>query len=248
MAMQRARRLASVAAVASLAVAGLSACRAEPSVAAYVGGAKLTEDRIEAVWDEAHDKLTAAVAAQPQQAGKPVTMPVSRSDVARTVLSAQVLAAVAKQQSLTLPANMPLSEVAASLHLPENTEYVRLVAQIDAYVRVLREGVKNPPPVTDADLREVYDVLVSSGEINAAGSFDEFKSSLPEQNRQLVQGAAAVKKQIGAAVGKMDIKVNPKYQPVGIPVLQFQTSKGEVRPLISARVGADDQAPVVDLR
>jgi hypothetical protein len=248
MAMQRARRLASVAAVASLAVAGLSACRAEPSVAAYVGQSKLTEARIEAVWDEAHDKLEAALAAQPQQAGKPVTMPISRADVVRTVLSAQVLELVAKQQNLTLPADMPLNEIAASLHIPENTEYVRLVAQTDAYVRSLREGVKNPPPASDADLREVYDVLVSGGEVNASGSFAEFKNQLPEQNKQLVQNAAAVRKEIADVTAKMNIKVNPKYQPVGIPVLQFQTSQGEVRPLITAPLGTSASAPVTDLR
>ena len=175
-------------------------------------------------------------------------MPISRTDVVRTVLSAQVLELVAKQQNLTLPADMPLSEIAASLHIPENTEYVRLVAQTDAYVSSLREGMKNAPPATDADLREVFDVLVSGGEVNAAGSFDEFKSSLPEQNKQLVQTAAAVRKEINEVTDKMDIKVNPKYQPVGVPVLQFQTNEGQVRPLISAQLGPNDSAPVPDLR
>ncbi|MEU4245249.1 hypothetical protein [Actinoplanes sp. NPDC026619] len=240
--MQRARRLASVAVVASLAVAGLSACRSEPSVAAYLGDNRLTESRVQGVYDQAHDAVVAAAAKSP--AGAAATMPITRNDVVRTLVSADVLAQVAKQQNVSLPADLTLDDYASSLHVPATTEFVQLYAQADTYVRLLRQGVKDAPAITDADLREVFDVLAANGQVQEGATFEQFKSSLQDSNVQLVQGAAAVRKEIAAVTDKLDIKVNPRYQPLGIPVLQFQTQNGDVRPLVSVPLGSDDTAPV----
>ncbi|WP_203782252.1 hypothetical protein [Paractinoplanes rishiriensis] len=243
--MLRARRLASVAVVASLAVAGLSACRSEPSVVAYLGDTKVTDARVQEVYDEVQEKFVAPPGAP---AGQPVRVPISRTDVAAALVSSQVLAQVAKERSVSLPADLQLAEYAGSLSLPENTEYVRLFAETDGYVRVLREKLQNAPEPSDEDLREVFDVLVATEQVNAAGTFEEFKSSLPPQNKQLVQTAAAVRNEIVKAADAMDIRINPRYQPLGIPVLQFQTQNGEVRPLLTAKLGSDEAAPVVDIR
>ncbi|GIF19304.1 hypothetical protein BJ973_006349 [Actinoplanes tereljensis] len=238
--MQRARRLASVAVVASLAVAGLSACRSAPSVAAYLGDVRITESRVQDVWDEAQDAVVEAAGPAP---AAPVTMPITRTDVVRTLVSSDVLAKVAKQQSVSLPADLSYDEYATSLHVPATTEFVKLYAQADTYVRLLREGVKNPPASTDADLREVYDVLSENGQVEGY-SFDQFKQSLPDSNKQLVQTATAVRQEIAEITAPMNITVNPRYQPLGIPVLQFQTQNGAVRPLVSVPLGADESVPV----
>jgi parvulin-like peptidyl-prolyl isomerase len=244
MAMQRARRLVSVAVLASVAVAGLSACRSEPSVAAYVGDTKVTEARVEAVFDEASKQA----AAGGEQAGQPPAPVITRTDVVRALLGAAVLERVAREKKVTLPADISIGEYAQSLRLPETAEYVRLFAQVDTYVRLLREGVKNAPEPSDDDLREVFEVLVANAQVNASGTFEEFKSSLPPQNKQLVQTAAEVRNQIAEVAEPMDIKVNPRYQPAGIPVLQFQTAEGQVQPLLTVPLGDDATNPVTDVR
>jgi hypothetical protein len=38
----------------------------------------------------------------------------------------------------------------------------------------------------------------------------------------------------------MTISINPRYQPMAIPVLLFQTQQKEVRALVSAPIGAND--------
>src|SRR5688572_7651854 len=123
--MQRARRLASVAVVASLAVAGLSACRSEPSVAAYVGAGKVTETRVQEVWDEAREAVTADAATRPQPSpsasAEPDAMPITRSDVVRTLVAVEVLAEVAKRENVTLPADLSLADYATALRVPERT-------------------------------------------------------------------------------------------------------------------------------
>jgi hypothetical protein len=250
MAMQRARRLASVAVVASLAVTGLSACRAEPSVAAYIGGSsKITESRVQDVFDEVTSAAATAEKA-PAQPGQAVdTGPVvSRADVLRTLLTVQVLGEVAKRQSVTLPADLSLTEYATALRVPAQTEYLRLYAQGDTLIKLLRQKAQNAPAASDEVLRQVYDVLITNQEIPATAGFAEFKANLPEQNKVLVQSASAVRQQISEVADGMDIKVNPRYQPVGISVLEFQTQAGELRPLVTAPLGdEDDAAPVTDL-
>jgi hypothetical protein len=244
--MQRARRLASVAVVASLAVVGLSACRSEPSVAAYLGDSRLTEARVQDVWDEAHDAVVKAAAGQAPagKSGAAVTMPITRADVVRTLVSADVLGKVAKAENVSLPADLTLDEYASSLHVPATTEFIRLYAEADTYVRLLRQGITNPAAPSDADLQEVFNVLAANGQIQEGSTFEQFKTSLPDSNKQLVQTATAVRQEIAEVAKPLDIKVNPRYQPLGIPVLQFQTANGEVRPLVSVPLGDDESAPV----
>lgn len=243
--MTRARRLSSVAVVASLAVVGLSACRSEPSVAAYVGDTRIAESRVQDVWDEAHD----AFAEQAKKAGQPVAMPITRADVVRTLVSVDVLDDVAKKASLTLPADLSLADYSNQLRLPETVEFVRLYATADTTVKLLRQRATNAPAPTDDDLREVYDTLLANQGIEPGTPFETFKSSLQAENRQLVQTSAAVRKDIEEVAGTMRIKVNPRYQPLSIPVLEFQTQNGELRPLVSAPLGATaEDSPVIDQR
>jgi hypothetical protein len=245
MPMQRARRLVSVAAVASLAVAGLSACRSAPSVAAYVGDTKITESRVDAVWNEARDAVQAA---SPPASGEALAISITRADVVRVLVSADVLPEVAKKHNVSLPSNLQLNEYASALHVPASTEFVRLFAQSEGYVSALQQSVKNAPAPTDDDLREVFDALLAAGQQAAQGTtFEQFKSGLAAQNVQAVQVAAAVRNEINEAATPLDVRVNPRYQPLGIPVLQFQTQQGAVKPLVVASLGKDETVPVTTI-
>ena len=249
--MQRARRLASIAVVASLAVAGLSACRSEPSVAAYVGDSgRITEARVQEVWDDARQALTEASAAQPAASAGPAAMPITRADIVRTLVSADVLAQTAQRQNVTLPGTLPLGDYATQLRLPESAEYVRLYAESDARIRLLREKAQqNAPNPSDDDLRAVYDVLIENKEIDASATFEQFKANLPAENLTLVKTAAAVRSEVAEVADTKSIAVNPRYQPTTIPVLEFQTQNGELRPLVTVPLGNNSgSAPVIDLQ
>ena len=254
MAMPRVRRLASVAVVASLAVAGLSACRSEPSVAAYVGAGRISEARVQQVWDQAYDAVNAqrAAGAAPAEAASPdaagdtqaVAMPITRGDVVRALISADVLGRVARQQNVTLPADLRLSDYANRVRVPADTDYVRLYAEADALVSLLRAEAQGAPEPTNADLREVYDVLAAD-QLAGGATFEDFKAQLPEQNRQLVRSAVAVRNEINEVAGSLRIRVNPRYRPLDIAILNYQTQNGELRPLLVAPLGANDAtAPV----
>ncbi|HET6478607.1 MAG TPA: hypothetical protein VFG35_01005 [Actinoplanes sp.] len=248
--MQRARRFGSIAVIASLTVVGLSACRSEPSVAAYVGDtSRITEERVQEVWDDAFTALQGQAAEQPAASAAAVTLPITRSDIVRTLVGNDVLSEVAKRQSVTLPADVPLGDYATQLRLPQAAQYVRLYAESDTLIRALRTKVQTSAPApSDADLREVFDVLVSAQEVPAGTPFEQFKTQLPAENLQLVKTAAAVRNEVAEVTDKMRITVNPRYQPLGIPVLEFQTQNGALRPLINVPLGATTNGdPVTDV-
>ncbi|XVU26388.1 hypothetical protein ACQPZJ_04855 [Actinoplanes sp. CA-054009] len=228
--------------VASLTVAGLSACRSEPSVAAYVGDSgRITEKRVQQIYDDARTALT--------DAGAKGAVPISRGDIVRTLVSADVMSRVARNENVSLPTNLPLGDYATQLKLPEKAEYVRLYAESDALIRLLREraGSSSAQP-SDDDLRTVYDTLRAAGEVDPTMTFEQFKTQLPAENQQLVSTSAAVRNEVASAAGDLRIKVNPRYQPLQISVLDFQTQNGELRPLVTVPLGATDAgAPVIEV-
>ena len=242
MPMRSARRLASVAAVASLAVAGLSACRSEPSVAAYLGDSKITESRVTDVFDEMRDAVEAA---GPPAQGQPAAPPITRAEVARVLVSAEVLPVVAQQQGVTPPADLQLKSYAQALQVPESTEFIRLFAQEDNYATALRQKAKGAPTPTEAQLHDVFDALVAAGQ---QGTYEDFKAKFPAESVQVVASAYAVQGQIEQVTDKMHVTVNPRYAPLGIPVLQIQGQTGEILPVVEAPMGGDQSVPVTDVR
>ena len=247
--MQRARRFASIAVVASLGLAGLTACRSEPSVAAYVGdNTRITEKRVQEVWDNAFAALQ-KTNAEAEASAPPATLSITRSDIVRTLVSNNVLTEVAKRESVTAPAELPLGDYATQLRLPQDAEYVRLYAESDALIRALRTKVQAAATdVTDDDLREVFDVLIEAQEVPAGTTFEQFKTQLPAENLALVKTAAAVRKEVAETTDAMKITVNPRYQPLVIPVLEFQTQDGALKPLVNVPLGdSAENNPVTDI-
>lgn len=237
MAMQRARRLASVAVVASLAVTGLSACRSQPTVAAYVGAGTISDDRVKGVLDEA---LAAPI---PLKEGEAPSPAVTRADVISALIGSEVMAEVGKKSNVTLPADLGLDTYATQWHIKADTEFIKLYATANDYVKLLRQGAAASGELNEADLKQIYDILAASGETNGA-SFEQFKTSLPDQNKQLVTSSTAIRDQINDVTAPLHIRVNPRYQPAEITVLQFQTQAGAVKPLITAPFGDNQAAPV----
>jgi len=244
MTMQRARRLASVVVVASLGVAGLSACQSAPSVAAYVGSSeRISQDRVDAVNNEVRDKLQAA-------AGKPVAPPITRTDVVSVLVGSEMIDKIAAQQGVSAPANLQVPALAQALKLPADSEFVKLYAEWEGVVSALR--AKAPAGnATDADLRELFDSLINAQQADPQTKFADFKSQLAQsQNMALVQQTVGVRNEIVKASTQFGIRVNPRYQPAKLPILETQDQNtGQLIPLMSAPVGPNDLvAPVTDAR
>jgi hypothetical protein len=233
--MHRVRRLASVAVVASLAVTGLSACRSQPNVAAYVGDQRITEARVQDVWDQARG-------ATGLQAGKPFSIP--RAEVVRVLVSRPVLDSVAAAEAITLP-QLDYNAAAQATGVPATTDYTRTYAEVSALTDMIQEKGQgqNAPAASDADLQKVFQTLSSNGVVN--GDFANFKANLG-QNGPLVNTAVATGNKITKTATSMKVSVNPRYGQVDV-TLHAQTSDGQAVPLFEASLDpSSTPAPVVD--
>jgi hypothetical protein len=236
MAMQRARRLASVAVVASLAVSGLSACRSAPNVAAYVGSAKITEDRVDRIFSDAKTKAVEPAAGQ-RATG------LARQDIVSTLVGLDVLRAYAKEKGLTAAA-LPADNVAKSLSLKADAAYVAIFTEFEGLLQAI--SAKAPPAqITEADVRDIYQKLQAGGGLQGQ-TFEQFAGSLSQQDQQVLQQRISLRNELQPAAAKLDIDINPHYTS-GITLLSAAGADGKSVALVVVPLGkADDTVPVTD--
>jgi hypothetical protein len=233
--MQQLRRVTSL--VALLAVAGLvlAGCRSDPAVAAYVGSTHYSEHRVTAIADEAHAKLRDL--AEQTGAPQPAERPVSEQQVVTALVSRDVLKALAQEKKVS-PLNVTADQIAQQVQVPADTEYVRVLTEKDSYRLALLQQAPSAAP-SNADLREVYDNLVKVGGVQI-GSFDQFKSTLAEQDTELVGRSAAVRDDISAEAGKLDVTVNPRFGPAVLSLVDITDQQGGVHSLLGVPLTAQE--------
>jgi hypothetical protein len=269
MTMQRARRLASVVVVASLGVAGLSACQQAPTVAAYLGSlGQISESQVQDVWDDAHaallkqvqddqakqqaqlDDQARAKGAKPTATAtqSPVKMPVTRGQIVQTLILDKVFDRVAAARGLSAAPEQELDQDASGIQLPADTKFVQAYAHWNSVLTQMRVAAQNGPAPSDADLKAVLQGLTEAGSVPAGTSFDAFKAQLQTDtnNSTLVKIATTTRDQIQQVVSPLAIKVSPRYQPLSLTLLSTQTKNGGEKELIGVPLGRNDATVPVD--
>lgn len=220
-------------------VLALAGCRSDPNVAAYVGSTRYTEDRVAAIADEAHTKLQEYVDDQQGQAGagaEPVRRPVTEQQVVTALVSRDVLKALAEEKGVR-PVDRDPNEIARQVQVPPEAEYVRVLVEQDGYRLGLLQDAASTRP-SEAELREVYDNLVKTGD---RLSYDQFRSELPDQNAELVGRSAAVRREISAAAQRLDVRVNPRYGPTMLSLIDVTDARtGTAHSLLGVSLNAQD--------
>jgi hypothetical protein len=204
------RLLAAVAGL--LALVGVAACRELPTVAAYAGDAQLTNAQVEQVVQEFKDP-----AVRQQHAG----------DIREIVVSSFVLTEVGRRvaadRGITIPAPdlSQYQDIANGDGVPLDSRFIRSVADANAAMSALKSMV-TPHAPTEAEQREVYDTIQASLQGQSIPPFDQVRNQLDSPQ---MRTALAVRPLIRDGVKKYDVVVNPRYQPVGVPV-RFTLGQG----------------------
>jgi hypothetical protein len=240
--MQQVRRVTSLVALLAVGALTLAGCRSDPTVAAYVGSTHYSENRVTAIADEADAKLRDL--AEQSGAPQPDKRPVSEQQVVTALVSRDVLKALAQAKKVS-PLNLTADQVAQQVQVPADTEYVRVLAEKDSYRLALLQQAPSAEP-SDAVLREVYDNLVNLRTGQFSGSFEQFKSTLAEQDTELVGRSAAVRKDISDEAEKLDVTVNPKFGPAVLSLVDISDQQGGVHSLLGVPLNAT-QSGVKDL-
>jgi hypothetical protein len=255
MTMQRARRLATVAVVAAVAVTGLSACRSEPDVAAYTAAGKITVARVQTIYDDArskHARDVAKAAAQAKQNGLNGTAPAAKlaltdANVLDTVFSHDVLMRIAAKHNVQIPSPLPLADYANLLKLPADSQYVKLFVEVEGLQYVLNQAVQGGA-LTAADTKEIFDRIKAQNALQPGETLAQFTASLGDDAKKALGSAVALRDEVKADVAAQHVRLNPRYPAFDVPVLTQRGQDGSALILVAAPVGAKtDTAPVRDL-
>jgi hypothetical protein len=251
--MQRARRFASTAVVAALAVAGLSACRSEPSVAAYLGDQRITVARVDAMYEDARTKLDAAVEqVRQQQAGQPdakpvpdaVNLPITKQDVLSMIVGVDVLKRYAEKTG-TKPQPIRTEDLVQEIPLPPDTEFIRTAVEYRGYLNGLAVAAK-PATVTEADLRDVFGRLDRAGAFGQQDvTFEQWQPSLTDQQQQVLQQFIGLRNALTAEVGSFEARVNPRFGDGALTLLPYTDGNGKTAPLVSLPLSGSSVKPAV---
>jgi hypothetical protein len=246
MTMQRARRLASAAVVAAIAVTGLSACRSAPDVAAYIDAGNITTADVQRVYDDAKTKADAATNSQAAQNPAPAptdspgpadALPLTPGTVLETLVSHNVLMRLAQTHNVQIPTPLPLDTYAKILKLPATADYVRLFVEVEGLQFALNQGGQGGP-LTDADIRDIFDRAKKQQLVDPASTPEQFGAGLSADGKKVLGTAVALRNEAHTDIVQQHIRLNPRFGPVEVPIFtQRDQQTGQAAVLVAQPVG-----------
>lgn len=212
--MQRARRLVAVMAVTLVGSLVLAGCQSDPTIAAYVGNTKITEEQVSKIVDD-YNRLTAqAAAANPGAEQQPPAL--DRVDVLTAMVLHEGCAQLAQDKSLKPASTTTAADFASQRGMPADSQYAILGAEL---VSCMSGVPAATAPPTEAELRELYDRALAAGMLQEpVPTFDQIKDRLAQD--QSVQQAFAAKQLYTAVAGSERVVVNPRYRPLTVQAFQ----------------------------
>lgn len=148
------RRIATVAAVALLAVGGLSACRVETGAAVFVSDSRVGEDRVDSIVDSAPDALTIN--------GRPAEVKDLRQQVVEWLTIVDLAQLVSADTGRPLP-GPDYAAAAAQIGADSDNAFARLLAQGPAYKTFLFGGVEEVQATPEIAEALVADYKAANG-------------------------------------------------------------------------------------
>jgi hypothetical protein len=146
---------------------------------------------------------------------------------------------------VSLPADLPLDEVAQSLGLPADSEYVRIYAEGRLLFNQLMQGAA-PTQAGDPELREVFDVFQATGAMQPGLTFEQFKGSVSPQAIETLGRATTVRKDVEAQLDKLKVRLNPRFESAVIAIYSEPGPDNKPLSLVSAPLADTDDSPVSD--
>jgi len=216
--MRRARRLASIVVVAALGLGGLAACRSEPSVAAYLGDQKVTEDQVTQIYDGA----VAGASPTPAQQGAAPTAspepPVSRQQVVDLLVSLDLGRKVAAEQQVQPAQAITADQVAAELGVPAGSQYARDYAEwVNLSQGIFAKIGSSVGTPSDDQLQGLYQALVKVNAIDAGLTLAQIKEAFG--GGEFVAAAYQLTGMLEKQAAASDTTVNPRYLPLAAPLV-----------------------------
>ncbi|MFJ8689081.1 hypothetical protein [Micromonospora wenchangensis] len=216
----RARRLIAAASVAALGVLSLTACgKASPDVAAYIGDSRYSVARVDAIYTDAQTRYAEAVRQSAAQSGQTpgpeqLRAGVTRQDVVNLLVSIDLGKRVAAEKNLQVPDQITPDQLAQQLQMPPQAEFAKLWGEWADLFVVLSQQLP-PADLSDESVMAVYHAIEKTGGIDRGLSVAQVRQLFGDGG--FVRSSSALSAALGEQADKVDVEVNPRYRPLGVP-------------------------------
>jgi hypothetical protein len=221
--MQGVRRLASIAVIAVLGATVLAGCRSEPGVAAYLGAAEITEDRV------------TAIIAELREVGEAPSP--TRREVVTMLLLNQVCERLSADRGFPPRQQVTPEQVAQQFGYPAGSDWAR--EQARSYTCFSGLPVDQQVAPTTEELADLVERGREAGFVPATMSDADAARQL---DREQLRSALARRDLFNGALAGYDVTVNPRYRPLEYPLLNFRAGV----PAVSVPLGEGDSETVID--
>ncbi len=208
--------------VAVLAVLGMLLTGCAPqgsSEALQVGDVTIDDARIDEIAEPLAERLSVAG----------VTGEI-RQSVAELTVFLEVARRYAREQGVT-PEEPDYKGLAAQFQASVDDPYVRLNAEVNAYLTALREDATERTP-TEAEIRDVFDRFVEiAGPVATLEQIRGELLAIPEYGKALT-----LREELLAAMDRYGVTVSPRYQPLEFGLFVVSVTGGQLV-LVSLPIG-----------
>ncbi|MFD0820814.1 hypothetical protein ACFQ0D_21455, partial [Micromonospora zhanjiangensis] len=221
----RARRLATIAAVAVMGALSLSGCGTDPDVALYVDGHSYSRAEVD------------AVAAEIPNQTKPEQVKLIRGQVVQLLAVRDSIARYAKNHDITVPAP-DVAGYAQESGLPADKRHTELLAGIAASLTALQQAAPSVAP-SEADQREA----LANSTVQGQPVTDQFEAVQKYLGKEQLGKVVGVRNALREAFAEAKVTVNPGF---GDQVFQVPGQIGQVNLWLGVPVRGTE-SPVTDL-
>lgn len=209
--MLRASRLASICVVAALGLAGLTGCRSDPGVAAYVDSTTFSDAEISAIAEEFASRV-------PEEQRERIVRDL-KDQVLHFMILGKVAGDYARAEGISLPTPDPDS-LAQQQGIPAGLRLTDILAEYSAALSGLLAAAQPIEP-TEADKLEAYR-NTTVGDRPLAQPYNEVKQAF---STETMGPSLGLRQMLGDALDDVDIRVNPRYDAVFRLPLQIETAR-----------------------
>jgi hypothetical protein len=235
--MPRARRLASIAAVAVLGLLALTGCRSDPAVAAYVGSVRIPDAKVTRIVEQ-------VLAGLPEEQRTGIDKGLLTDQVVHFLVLEEVIDQYAAEHDITVP-DADAEAFAREQNLPPDVEFTAAAARFNAALGALAQAASSVKP-TERDQREAYEHAV----INDQPVQEPFQEVRQYFDEEALGRSLGMRKMLNEAVADADVTINPRYDatfqlPVQISNARswFAVELGGTAPVRDAPVERASQQP-----
>jgi hypothetical protein len=239
--MQRARRLAPLAALALVGTLALTGCRSQPGTAIYIGSTAYSETYVNGLAEQLQ-KLPGFTRGDGRTRA---TEWLVVRDLGKRMVAEKGWPApeVDEQSAVTqIQGALQAGGSGGAQDIRSFQPLIKVYAEYEAYRGALQQHAA-PVELTNADYADLYQRYKAAGLLPANLDEAAFRQGLPQEDQQLIQPNLGLRELYNEAIRKASVRVNPQYGLSELPLLRTKDGRAIIAAPLDAKAGQPAVVP-----